>query len=111
MPTSSAYIARIHRLDGSVKGEGKGAERRRDEPPGQPRLVSRQTKHLAGRVGAIEFLGAWTSIDQRLVRLFGPGSQEFHASVSDSLDENVWPEPAGLSASVSSGDFSASGER
>jgi len=33
------------------------AERPRDEPPGQPRLVSRQTKRRAGRVGSIELLG------------------------------------------------------
>ena len=50
------------------------------------------------------------SVDQCLVGLFRPGSQEFHASVSDSLDENVWPEPAGLSANVSSGDFAASSQ-
>jgi hypothetical protein len=40
----------------------------------------------AGRVGSIELLGAWTSIDQRLLCLFGPGSQEFHTSVGDSFD-------------------------
>ena len=33
------------------------AERPRDEPPGQPRLVSRQTEPAAGRVGSIELLG------------------------------------------------------
>ena len=35
-----------------------GAERPRDEPPGQPRLVSRRTQHAAGRVGSIELLGS-----------------------------------------------------
>jgi len=35
----------------------KDAERPRDEPPGQPRLVSRRNRHLAGRVGSIELLG------------------------------------------------------
>src|SRR3990170_580897 len=33
------------------------AERPRAEPPGQPRLVSRQTQPQAGRVGSIELLG------------------------------------------------------
>src|SRR3990172_10067501 len=33
------------------------AQRPRDEPPGQPRLVSRPTRHPAGRVGSIELLG------------------------------------------------------
>jgi len=50
------------------------------------------------------------SVDQGLVGLFGPCSQEFHASISDSLDENVGPEPAGLSAGVSSSDFAASSQ-
>ena len=36
----------------------EAAQRRRDEPPGQPSLVSRQTRHLAGRVGSIELLGS-----------------------------------------------------
>jgi len=40
--------------DGSVGG----AQRPRDEPPGQPRLVSRRTQPQAGRVGSIELLGA-----------------------------------------------------
>jgi len=33
------------------------AERPRDEPPGQPRLVSHNPQHPAGRVGSIELLG------------------------------------------------------
>ena len=33
------------------------AQRPRDEPPGQPRLVSRRTQPPAGRVGSIELLG------------------------------------------------------
>ena len=34
------------------------AQRPRDEPPGQPGLVSRRTQHPAGRVGSIELLGS-----------------------------------------------------
>src|SRR3990172_9097780 len=37
--------------------QGHAAQRPRDEPPGQPRLVSRQTQPQAGRVGSIELLG------------------------------------------------------
>ena len=37
-----------------------------------------------------------------------PLGKELHASVSDPFDEDVWPEPAGLGAGVSSGDFTVS---
>ena len=37
------------------------AERPRDEPPGQPGLVSPRNRQQAGRVGSIELLGAWNA--------------------------------------------------
>ena len=39
-----------------------------------------------------------------------PLGEELHASVSDPFDEDVWPEPAGLGAGVSSRDFTVSSE-
>jgi len=51
---------RCLRSDGLTSCAG-GAQRPRDEPPGQPGLVSRRNRHPAGRVGSIELLGGGAS--------------------------------------------------
>src|SRR3990170_1469407 len=64
----------------SVRADGPlGAERPRDEPPGQPKPVSRRNQHPAGRVGSIELLGAGKDHEGVVMRLTvecGEGSHE-----------------------------------
>jgi len=66
------------------------AERPRDEPPGQPRLVSRQTQPLAGRVGSIELLGGGKSTSRHWAEDLVEGSEgPIGASVYRCVQGNI----------------------
>src|SRR3990172_6063648 len=59
MTAVSRSVKRSSEVIGAmILGMAAAAQRPRDEPPGQPTLVSRRNRHLAGRVGSIELLGA-----------------------------------------------------
>jgi hypothetical protein len=66
-----------------------------DEPPGQPRLVSRQTRPLAGRVGSIELFGGphspWPKAKKLLKLLSVEADNELIVDQSDRGGEDLKP--------------------
>src|SRR3972149_6576865 len=68
--------AAARRARGRIRPARGAAQRPRDEPPGQPGLVSRQIKHSAGRVGSIELLGGRLVPKQKYPRAESPGLNE-----------------------------------